>query len=63
MPRGAQVLPAHKTKQALENNASSSNSITLKIENFYNNTEQDIESLADELAYLIRRKQSSLGGV
>lgn len=63
MPRGAQVLPAHKTKQALENNASSSNSITLKIENFYNNTEQDIESLADELAYLIRRKQFSLGGV
>ena len=63
MPRGASVLPAHKTEQLLQDTSSSFGGITLKIENFYNNTEQDIETLADELAYLIKRKQFSLGGI
>jgi hypothetical protein len=57
------VLPAHKTEQLLQDTSSSFGGITLKIENFYNNTEQDIETLADELAYLIKRKQFSLGGI
>ena len=62
MPRGASVTPAHKTEQML-NNASGATEIVLKIENFYNNTANDIEHIADELAYLIRRKKIALGGV
>lgn len=31
--------------------------VQLMITNFYNNTEQDIEDLADELAYLLKRKK------
>ena len=62
MPRGASVTPAHKTEQML-NNASGSVELVLKIDNFYNNTANDIEKIADELAYLIRRKKIALGGV
>lgn len=62
MPRGASVTPAHKTEQML-NNASSPVEIVLKIDNFYNNTANDIEKIADELTYLIRRKKIALGGV
>lgn len=62
MPRGASVTPAHKTEQML-NNASGSVEIVLKIDNFYNNTANDIEKIADELTYLIRRKKIALGGV
>lgn len=62
MPRGASVTPAHKTEQML-NNASGPVEIVLKIENFYNNTANDIEKIADELTYLIRRKKIALGGV
>lgn len=62
MPRGASVTPAHKTEQML-NNQSAPTEIVLKIENFYNNTANDIEKIADELTYLIRRKKIALGGV
>ena len=62
MPRGASVTPAHKTEQML-NNTSGSVELVLKIDNFYNNTANDIEKIADELAYLIRRKKIALGGV
>ena len=62
MPRGASVTPAHKTEQML-NNASGAVEIVLKIDNFYNNTANDIEKIADELTYLIRRKKIALGGV
>ena len=62
MPRGASVTPAHKTEQML-NNVSGSVELVLKIDNFYNNTANDIEKIADELAYLIRRKKIALGGV
>lgn len=62
MPRGASVTPAHETEQMLKN-ANGATEIVLKIENFYNNTANDIENIADELAYLIRRKRISLGGV
>ena len=62
MPRGASVTPAHKTEQML-NNASNPDEIVLKIDNFYNNTANDIEKIADELTYLIRRKKIALGGV
>lgn len=62
MPRGASVTPAHKTEQML-NNAGGTVEIVLKIDNFYNNTANDIEKIADELTYLIRRKKIALGGV
>lgn len=62
MPRGASVTPAHKTEQML-NNQSAPTEIVLKIDNFYNNTANDIEKIADELTYLIRRKKIALGGV
>lgn len=62
MPRGASVTPAHKTEQML-NNSGGGMEIVLKIDNFYNNTANDIEKIADELAYLIRRKKIALGGV
>ena len=62
MPRGASVTPAHKTEQML-NNAGGAVEIVLKIDNFYNNTANDIEKIADELTYLIRRKKIALGGV
>ena len=63
MPRGASVTPAHKTEQMLNNASASSVELVLKIDNFYNNTANDIEKIADELAYLIRRKKIALGGV
>ena len=62
MPRGASVTPHYKTEQML-NNASGPVELVLKIDNFYNNTANDIEKIADELAYLIRRKKIALGGV
>ena len=62
LPRGASVTPAHKTEQML-NNAGGAVEIVLKIDNFYNNTANDIEKIADELTYLIRRKKIALGGV
>lgn len=62
MPRGASVTPAHKTEQMF-NNAGGAVEIVLKIDNFYNNTANDIEKIADELTYLIRRKKIALGGV
>lgn len=48
MPRGARVTPNDKTKDML-------GGLSLKIENFYNNRSQDIEQLANELAYYMKR--------
>lgn len=36
--------------------------LSLKIENFYNNTEKDIENLANELAFYLNRKRIGVGG-
>ena len=41
---------------------SASNGITLNIENFNNNTDKDIEYLANELAFYMRRKNIGMGG-
>ena len=57
------VLPIDRLPSLLGLDDPSRNGITLNIANFYNNTEQDVETLADELAYLIKRKQFSLGGI
>ena len=38
------------------NNSNYTNGISLNIENFNNNTDKDIEYLANELAYFMKRK-------
>lgn len=63
------VIPLNRLKEFVGNDDSKSNvesvptEITLKIDNFYNQTDNDIERIADELTYLIRRKRISLGGI
>lgn len=63
------VIPLKKLHDFLPQQTQDSNNgqpvieLSLKIDNFYNNTDNDIQNIADELAYLIRRKQFSLGGV
>ena len=42
--------------------SSASNGIALNIENFNNNTDKDIEYLANELAFYMRRKNIGMGG-
>ena len=42
--------------------SSASNGIALNIENFNNNTDKDIEYLANELAFYMRRKNICMGG-
>ena len=44
------------------NNANYTNGISLNIENFNNNTDKDIEYLANELAFYMRRKNIGIGG-
>ena len=51
-------LPKLLGLDKLQNN----NGIALNIENFNNNTDKDIEYLANELAFYIRRKSIGMGG-
>ena len=44
------------------NNANYTNGISLNIENFNNNTDKDIEYLANELAFYMSRKKIGMGG-
>lgn len=44
------------------NNANYTNGISLNIENFNNNTDKDIEYLANELAFYMNRKRIGVGG-
>ena len=52
-------LPKLLGLDKLQNN----NGIALNIENFNNNTDKDIEYLANELAFYMRRKSIGMGGV
>lgn len=59
------VIPLHRLKEFIgggndkeKNGAPESPSIVLKIDNFHNNTDNDIERIADELVYLIKRKKA-----
>lgn len=54
LPTGARVNTAKETKEKL-------GGLSLNIEKFINNREQDIEDLADELAFYLKRK-GALGG-
>lgn len=56
------VLPIDRLPSLLGLDDPSRGGITLHIENFNNNTDRDIEQIADELAFLIKKKQFSLGG-
>ena len=55
MPKGSKVTPADKTADML-------GGIVLKIDNFYNNRTQDVEQLAEELAFYMKRKNIGMGG-
>lgn len=55
MPRGASVTPNGETMDML-------GGLNLNISNFYNNRQQDIEGLAEELAFYMKRKKMSVGG-
>lgn len=55
MPKGSKVTPADKTADML-------GGLTLKIDNFYNNRSQDVEQLAEELAFYMKRKKMGTGG-
>lgn len=51
-------LPKLLGLDKLQNN----NGVALNIENFNNNTDKDIEYLANELAFYMRRKNIGIGG-
>lgn len=46
----------------LENLKNNNPGLILKIENFYNNTDEDIEYLANELAFYLKQKNIAIGG-
>lgn len=64
------VIPLNRLKEFIGGDNDNKNAekqktssdINLKIDNFYNNTDNDIEKIADELAYLIKRKNIAFGG-
>ena len=55
MPRGTSVTPADKTADML-------GGLSLNIANFYNNSDRDIEELAEQLAFMLKKKRFVLGG-
>lgn len=55
MPRGASVTPNRETESML-------GGLNLNIANFYNNTDRDIEELAEQLAFMLKKKKMALGG-
>ena len=57
------ILPINQLPKLLGlDKLQSSNGIALNIENFNNNTDKDIEYLANELAFYMRRKNIGIGG-
>lgn len=59
--KGERVLTADENKNFTTNNYNSE-PVTLRIENFYNETESDIEEIADKLTDLITRRRFAMGG-
>lgn len=55
MPRGARVTPNRETESML-------GGLSLNIANFYNNSDRDIEELAEQLAFMLKKKKMALGG-
>lgn len=57
------ILPINQLPKLLGLDKMQNNSgVTLSIENFNNNTDKDIEYLANELAFYMRRKNIGMGG-
>ena len=57
------ILPINQLPKLLGlDKLQNSNGIALNIENFNNNTDKDIEYLANELAFYMRRKNIGIGG-
>ena len=57
------ILPINQLPKLLGLDKLQNNSgIALNIENFNNNTDKDIEYLANELAFYMRRKNIGMGG-
>jgi hypothetical protein len=58
LPKGAKVTPLEKAKETIKEILIN---LTLHIENFNNNTHDDLEELSNELAFLIKRKMEGGG--
>ena len=57
------ILPINQLPKLLGlDKLQNGNGIALNIENFNNNTDKDIEYLANELAFYMRRKSIGMGG-
>lgn len=58
------VLPLNQLPKLLGLDKMQSNgNLSLNIENFNNNADKDIETLANDLAFYLRRNKISVGGV
>ena len=57
------ILPINKLPQLLGlDKQNNSGNLSLNIENFNNNREQDIKELVEEIAFYLRRKNIAIGG-
>ena len=56
------ILPIKELPKLLGLDKMQNGGVTLSIENFNNNTDKDIEYLANELAFYLSRKKIGLGG-
>jgi hypothetical protein len=56
------ILPINQLPKLLGLDKMQNSGVTLSIENFNNNTDKDIEYLANELAFYLSRKKIGLGG-
>ena len=56
------ILPINQLPKLLGLDKMQNGGVTLSIENFNNNTDKDIEYLANELAFYLSRKKIGLGG-
>ena len=56
------ILPIDKLPEILGLDKMVGNNLAVNIENFNNNTDKDIEYLANELAFYLSRKKIGMGG-
>lgn len=59
LPKGSKVYPNDKSMKMAKDNTAS---LTLHIDNFVNNREQDIQALSEELAFYMKQKKLGTGG-
>ena len=56
------ILPINQLPKLLGLDKMQNGGVNLNIENFNNNTDKDIEYLANEIAFYINRKRIGMGG-